>query len=520
MKILPKKHKEIFDNEYFKMQAAAEGRPAVETQLIEYSKIEPHQNFLDRKKGTSWDGWLDMIVQRICSFFARGHFSVKLPKELEEIENDIDMTGNSIKEFRDKEMFPNVVIDSVLWGFVDMPEVEARPQNKAQEKELGLRPYVRLINPIRIYNWTENEFGALQEVIIETDKTIEIEKKSYQIYQRYTPGLYEEFYFEKGNEAVFIPESEKVIGNNIMPIIRKSGRKSRIYPGYHKIYLAGVADKEFELYNTNSNLISLLKAIDFQFLAGPKLGAGKDIGTKSYFELGEDGIFPKYIAPDSTNFRVNFERIEYLIKHIFALVGFKNRASLSDGGKSGEAMRIEDRQGEDKTKLFADICESFEVAYLNKMCEFLGIKSDKVEVKYPESYDTKTLTEDLERLEKIALTKNREFWLSEFKDIIRKKVPNLELQKKIISDAENAPWLKLEGIRGLGADIDGAMNKGVLSVVDLAKWLKPELAELEDEKIEKIIESIREQNKEITNTLNLQPEVESELEKTNQSGAE
>lgn len=490
-----------------KVESVLEGKPAILEYLVRHP-IEKVKKYEFRKRLTSFDGWTDSIVQRWLATFLRAFIDVKLPSELEKLKLDIDLTGKSIKEFREKEILPEAISYSQVWGIIDEPHANEDITTKAEQEAQNIRPYVRIYSPSHITNFREDVFGNLDWVIVKTNKTTLVKtdggkEEEKIIYQEYVPGLVSEFYYPNANdkEVKYIGEPREIVrhGKKIMPIIRKGGRKSKKYPGYFKIDIAGVCDKEIEYYNAASQLINTLAQINFQVLCGGKMSYNKELGNESYITLAKDDPMPKYLAPDVAAIEMNFKRLDMLINQIFGIACIKNRAVLADKAKSGEALLIEDVQAEDKTKVFGEITQQFEQAYLEKMCEFTGENKEEVKTFYPERYDIKTFGEELLLLQEVAKTKNAAFYLQTFIEVVTRKVSDPNIREQILSTEKNSNHLQLEILEPIIKELKSILSTGVINVRSLAKSLNPVLNEKTDAEVDAWIKENMIQFQELTN---------------------
>ena len=425
-----------------KIEKVLDGKPAVMDLLYQYT-TEDAENYAYRQKITSFDGWTDSITQRWLAIFNRAHINLELPPELEDIADNIDNQGSSIAETR-ADIFNLVQFYGVAWGLVDVTSADIEITTMQEQLDAGLQPYINLYSPAHIYDWQLDSKGQLTLVVSYTNRVIVIKKKEYKIFTKTTIGESKDVYYKvdkdgKERECI-VPNTRRTIetrdGTPVMPWVVKGVRKSLKYPDYYKCLLAGIIDKEIELYNVNGQLLNTLAQIGFQFLAGTdKLDFDK-LGQSCYLKIPLGETVPQYISPHVDAIETFYTRGTMLINQLYLLAGVRNRAAQSDSAASGLALTIEDRQAEDKVKMYANTVQNFEESYLRIMAQLLGANEEAIKSAYPKTFDSNSLTAELELLREVALTNNIAFYKHLFTELVTKQVRDPEDRKAIIDEIE------------------------------------------------------------------------------------
>ena len=258
--------------------------------------------------------------------------------------------------------------------------------------------------------------------------------------------------------------------------MRKGAIKSKKYPEYYKSFIDGISDAAVELFNISSQLNNMFTGAGFQFVAGPDVQNVSTLGAKSYFSVPPGGMIPSWVAPAADLFRVYFEREDMLITRIYQQAGIKDRtADSSAAAKSAAQVIVEDRRSEDRVKMIADTVRDFELDMWRLMCYRAGDHraAEQIDIQYPHEYDTKTIQDELEHLEAIGKTRNREWRLYEINKMLLRKIPNEIDRKRIYRAFENGINLRLEDVANT-KELNTFLEIGAISATDVARDVNPQ----------------------------------------------
>ena len=498
-------------------ESVIDGKPAINNHLYKYGDKEKQEDFDYRKKLTSYHGIPSGIVSVWRSIFSKSFISEKLPDPVKQYTDNVDNSGTDLKEARAM-WFEECAIYDDLWGCVDA--LDETYETAQQEIDAGQRPYMTTISRPHITNWQQDKFGKLKVVIRRLRET----KKDKTVYMVYTPEMFYEV-TEKGKgdkesgltlpngdllDVVVLEETVNTLtdsnGFKILPWVRKGSVKSKKYPDFFKSFIDGISDTSIELFNISSQLNNMFTSAGFQFLAGPDVGDITTFGTKSYWGVPAGGMLPQWIAPAAELYRVYFEREDALVRRIYQQSGVKDRtADSSAAAKSAAQVVVEDKRSEDRVGLIATTVRDFEMDMWKLMCYRAGAHAaaDSIDIEYPAEYDTKTLQEEIERLETIDRLRNRDYYLYAVQNMLNRVVANPKERAKIYRGFERSVNVRFEDVANSKA-IQPLLEIGAIGAADLARDINPKFNDEKDDAV--ILEAMKknaEQYTELKNDLGI-----------------
>lgn len=147
---------------------------------------------------------------------------IDVPNEFELLAKDISSKGQTLETFA--ELFVDELMRVGRVGaLVDFPEVAAMPQNKAQEQQMGLRPYAVIYKAESIINWKSkpiNKVSKLSLVVLQEqvadDANDEFEHKTktqWRVLDLDEVGNYRQrVYVKRDGEFFLISEAVPLVG--------------------------------------------------------------------------------------------------------------------------------------------------------------------------------------------------------------------------------------------------------------------------------------------------------------------
>jgi len=385
------------------------------------------------------------FCKTVCTLYNTYIFKENIerpPDELldEEFRKDVDGKGNSISKFVDRVGFLSSVFGA-MHVLIDVPPTPKKRISKAEAKAGKIRPYCELIYPHQLKDWSFDPSGNLRWIIVETtyykdeDPTIEREEeKHYKLIT--TEGW--EIQDEDGNPVKFEDGSPNKGDNKlgIIPLITiynqdvdddmvgESMLKDIVYINRIIMNWCSCTDEQVER-NTFSQLI---------VPDDGTLAEASETGDDPLYKVGSTSIFtfpdtaghpPAFISPDVANIQTIWKLVVDHIKEIYRLAGLIGSFEDMQASRSGRAAQMGfisvNSSLADKAKRFQKLeNEISKLAYL----QFGSNIEDFEEVKYSETFDITSLTEEVEGsfliMEKnFSVTLNKQMQ----KDIARKAVP-------------------------------------------------------------------------------------------------
>lgn len=319
---------------------------------------------------------------------------------------DADWRGSSWDEFM-REALRTALVGELCHVIVDWPYVpldeNGTPlvQTLLDEQQAKLRPYARIVSPLQIPLWREDEFGNLIACeILEPDmRSTDADPWGLQERAPLSRLWYRDRWElrEGGPTGRLLAEASHPYGR--VPIetlyVRRSGgaRMFGVTP------LDDIAHLNWRLYNRDS-ILSVLEGVQMPFLSipgGAHMGV-VEVGTSAAFTPPADAPHPAWIAPSPESIRVLRESNEEDIRQIRARAGMgRGTAEQSIASRSGEALLIETSERTVVVTALAAEAADFERRFAALWCEVAGEGEFDGGIEYPASYDLTALDDQIRR---------------------------------------------------------------------------------------------------------------------------
>lgn len=266
------------------------------------------------------------------------------PQEIVDLEDDIDNQGNSIAQFTEQAL-THAIDDGVVYFFVDAPRAPATaeeaesgeaaedpassfPRTKAQDDELGLRPYVRVIRADELLGWKHDVVDGkpvllqirIHEFVTETDPDdpfLEIRIEQVRVVEPFMHSIWQEREDADGKTRwmlidVIFTEFEMI------PIVPLYTNKQKFLVG--EPLFTDMANLNTAHWQSDSDQTNIVHTIRIPILFGTGLSeAGEEpivaVGPNS-MTIGEAGSTLKYVEHTGKAASVGFEAISKLEENI------------------------------------------------------------------------------------------------------------------------------------------------------------------------------------------------------------
>jgi len=316
---------------------------------------------------------------------------------------------------------------------VDKPKGKAL--SRAQELDLGIRPYVAIYNPRAILYWEFERIGGiptLTKLILQEGEGREL--LQIVVWTRDEWAIYKKAEATGGgsNKYVLVESAPNDLGE--IPFALHRNRDSfKKMTGISDI--ADIADVNRRIYYLDSDSLEIIENCGFPILEGSSealratAGEGEDvdIGTESVLDRGDDGEVGgfKFIEAPHTSLEAilkwrsqSIEDIKYLAK-----IG-SGEAQSSGVAESGAALELRFQQLNALLSEKAENCESFE----NRVFDLIGLWEDEdidIEITYPRKFGVRDLAHDLDTaLSAQTVVGSRTFSAELSKSIAERMLPN------------------------------------------------------------------------------------------------
>lgn len=260
----------------------------------------------------------------------------KAPKELIELIENIDGSGNTMHVFASNTMF-NGINSAIDWIMVDAPPRDVNIKTRADQQRAGIRPYWSHVLGRNIIRAKTKVIGANETLIFvrifepgdpnrirefkrEDDGTITWELFEYRNDVRQLEG---------GKSTHYHPIEGGVVEIDVIPLVpfitgKRDGRTYRIFPA-----MRAAADLAVDLYQQESGLKWIKTLSAYPMLSGEGVAPLRDaagnvlpiaVGAAKVLYAppdgnGNNGVW-KYVQPDAGILKFLAEDVEATIKQL------------------------------------------------------------------------------------------------------------------------------------------------------------------------------------------------------------
>ena len=431
---------EVLWNLYF--DSAKGGKGFAEEQLFTH-RLEDSTDFSERKDRAYYLNFCDTLPTIYNSYIFRNEISRKPDEALEEFRKNVDGKGTTIGDFVKKVGYYSSIY-GVCHAIVDIPSsTKSGKTSKLDVKRDNLYPYVRIIHPTQLKDWSVDDFGKFEWVIIESDyykdKDPLQEREIVKCFKLITRDKWE--IVDEDGKPISFDDGTPNSGTNslgFVPIITMYHKNSDEDDKVGESMLKDIVYINIIILNWCSLIDEQLARNCFSQLIIPDKGeiaeavkAGNvnplvTIGSTSAFTFdGDSNHPPAFISPDTDSIVTIWKMISDHIKEMYRLSGLLSGTSDLYSPTSGRASQF----GFLSTNAaLAEKSLSYQT-FENKLSEIAYVQLGKTpeeyeSVHYPTSFDLTTLDEELASFMKI-MEKNFSPLLNKTiqKDIARKSVP-------------------------------------------------------------------------------------------------
>jgi hypothetical protein len=349
---------------------------------------------------------------------------------------DVDFEGSSLVQFmRDASRFASVYGRVSI--IVDRPRLVA--STRAEAEEFGVRPYLSLVTPENLLDWSYGRSEAGRPVL-EMVKIYEGEGR----YRIWTTTDWEFWHLDgDSEEAMLVDSDEHDLGR--VPIVNLYNKKS----GVKMIGLSDIqdiSDINKNIYYLCSDAKEIIENTAFPMLAVPyEKGGGsdeKEIGPRNIIQFDpESGAKPFWLEPPHSSLTEIREWVKQDIGEIHRIAKMGGARSVEDfaKAKSGVALELEYQQLYAVLSEKADNLEQAEMDVLSLWSAWEGKRFDGV-VDYPDDFSLKDLNGEMKRLfEAMELgIDSGTFRREAQKSVVAKVMPklNAELRAQILKEID------------------------------------------------------------------------------------
>jgi len=348
---------------------------------------------------------------------------------------DVDFEGSSLAQFmRDAGRFASVYGRVSI--VVDRPRLAVSTRGEAEE--LGLRPYLSLVTPENLIDWSYASTETGRPVL----EMVKINEGNGR-YRIWTTEAWELWQMDAETEEV-VPVDGDLHELGQVPVVNLYNKKS----GVRMIGLSDIqdiSDINKNIYYLCSDAKEIIENTAFPMLAVPyeKGGADeKEIGPRNIIQFDpESSAKPFWLEPPHSSLSEIREWVKQDIGeiHRIAKMGGVRLAEDFRGARSGVAIELEYQQLYAVLSEKADNLEQAELGVLSLWSAWEGKSFDGL-IDYPDDFSLKDLDGEISRLFKAmeAGIESATFRREAHKSVVGKVMPKLnpELKAQILKEID------------------------------------------------------------------------------------
>lgn len=367
---------------------------------------------------------IDIYVSHLFSTPIESNFG-GIEDILKRKENNIDKMSSNLTEFR-KNLSELSQIYGHCFVLVDTPKDQGEI-TLADRIEKDSFPYLCLLSPQQVLNWSLDAYGSPNWVIVAeqgNDDSLGESNVQYKLWTKEKWVLYNSSY-------EMIEEKDHGLGEvPIVCIYNKKSKKQRSFLGISQ--LADIGYIARDIYNLSSQLNQVIEDQTFAILTLQGKASdfsAAEVGTNKALIYPNDTNTPQYISPQPANAEIIMRQIDQQIEKIYQIAKLEPGNGSYKGGqateKSGVAKAWDFQQTNSSLVQKASNLEDAEIKIWSLFAKWEGKDWDG-SVEYPKEFNVKSLNEDIENaLNLNKLNLGEEFNKRVKKEIVKKKYPRM-----------------------------------------------------------------------------------------------
>ena len=367
-------------------------------------QLESDAEYQSRLKSTTLDNHCQSVISVYTSFLFREcpdrtFNGIENLPETQEFLKDCDFEGRSLDSFmKDISIWASVFGHS--WIIVAKPNINAI--NKAEEQALGIRPYVSLLTPMTVLDWS---FSRCPCGRYELDyfKYIEDINGSIHTVKEWTKDTIRTRVVDIDN-TIINQDVIEVNGLGKIPAVICYNRRSTVR-GIGISDINDIADAQKFIYNATSEVEQSIRLDSHPSLVKtPETNAG--IGAGSLIHMPDNldpGLKPYLLEFNGANVSSIYESIRHTIESIDKMANTGASRSTISTSMSGVAMETEFQLLNAKLSEKADNIELAEEQVWKLFAEYQGYTWDG-SIEYPGSFNIRDTGNEIKNLQIAAST--------------------------------------------------------------------------------------------------------------------
>jgi hypothetical protein len=385
--------------------------------LMRY-QMETNKEYGARLASTPLDNHCKSVISVYTSFLFRQNPKRELDvlrsidPMLEDFLYDADREGRSLDAFmKEVSIWANVF--GHCYVLVSKPNLGA--VTRADEIEMGVRPYVSLITPLTVmeWNWSRNSLGAYELDYLKYKEDV---NGDVSVIKKWTRETITTYIVDDAQKQIN-EEIVEVNGLGMIPVVQVYASRSPVR-GIGQSAISDIADQQKAIYNELSEIEQLIRLQNHPALVKtPDVEAGAGAGAIIQMPENLDaGLKPYLLEPSGNGLSSIYASIAARINSIDKMANIGAIRTNESREISGVAMRTEFELLNAKLSELADNLELAEEHIWKFYSAYLGTYWDG-EIEYPGSFNIQDEESEIAKLKmaRDTATDPRVFELIDYK---------------------------------------------------------------------------------------------------------
>jgi hypothetical protein len=365
--------------------------------LVKY-QLETEGEYQARLQSTPLDNHCKSVISTYISFLfrecpERELGDLVLDASLDAFMKDADLEGRSLDNFM-KQVAVWANVFGHCWLIMTKPNIGA--VTRADELAAGVRPYVNLVTPLTVMDWTWSR-GITGAYELEYLKYMEETSDDVSTYKEWTRDSITT-YVVNNRDKVVINETVEVNGLGVIPAVQVYVSRSPVR-GIGISSISDIADQQRAIYNEYSEIEQLIRLQNHPALVKTAdVEAGAGAGAIIQMPDNMDGALKPYLLePTGNGLSHIYESINNRIGAIDKMANTGTVRATESRNISGVAMRTEFELLNARLSEMADNLELAEEQMWRFYCMYQGYTWNG-EIDYPDNFNIRDHGEEMAKL--------------------------------------------------------------------------------------------------------------------------
>tara|TARA_R110000803_G_scaffold96851_1_gene165000 strand:+ start:668 stop:2104 length:1437 start_codon:yes stop_codon:yes gene_type:complete len=362
--------------------------------LTQY-QLESPREYQARLHTTPLENHCQSVVQVYNSFLfrespKREFGNIEGMPDVESFLRDADLDGRSLNAFM-KDVATWSSVFGTCWAIVAKPNVSA--QNRAEELDQGVRPYVSMITPLMMLDWSYTR-SRTGKYTLDYIKYVEEINGSIKTIKEWTHTEIKTSVVDQ-DEGIITDDYIEPNGLGMIPAVCVYNKKSTMR-GVGVSDIGDIADTQKMIYNLNSEIEQSIRLDSHPSLVTtPTVNIGSGAGALIHMPEDMDPALKPYILSHSgANVDSILKTKESLVESIDKMANTGAVRSTQASTLSGVAMETEFQLLNARLSEKADNLELAEEQIWTLFAYYQGYSWDG-EIDYPDSFGIKDIANDI-----------------------------------------------------------------------------------------------------------------------------